>query len=138
MTGGRATAGSRLASTVSRSWTSWRARIRSLPSAKIRTTDDRPSTDFERSVLSPWVPFKAFSSGTEIIASTSSVESPGASVWISTSGGANSGKTSSGARCAARMPTTIRTIDRAITRTRSFSEVETIQFIMTVAVPLWC
>ena len=71
--------------------------IRSVPSSKISTTDDSPSTDFERIVFSPGVPLSAFSSGTLTRLSTSSVERPGASVWISTSGGANSGKTSSGA-----------------------------------------
>ena len=48
----------------SRSCTSCRAAIRSVPSSKISTTDDRPSTDFERSVFSPATPFIAFSSGT--------------------------------------------------------------------------
>ena len=36
---------------TSRSCTSCRAGIRSVPSSKISTTDDRPSTDFERSVF---------------------------------------------------------------------------------------
>ena len=58
ITGGLATTGSRVASTASRSCTSCRARIRSVPSAKIITTDDRPSTDFDRSVFSPCVPFE--------------------------------------------------------------------------------
>ena len=42
------------------------------------------------------MPLSAFSSGTLTRLSTSSVDSPAHSVWISTSGGANSGKTSSG------------------------------------------
>ena len=125
-----ATAGSRGASAASRSCTSCRAAIRSVPSLRISTTDDSPSTDFERIVFSPGVPFSAFSSGTLTRLSTSSVESPGASVWISTSGGANSGKTSSGACRAVRTPTTISTTDSASTSTRSRSEVETSQFIM--------
>ena len=53
MTGGRATAGSRGASTASRSCTSCRAAIRSVPSLRISTTDDSPSTDFDRIVFSP-------------------------------------------------------------------------------------
>ena len=89
--------GSRDASTESRSCTTCRGAIRSVPSLRIRTTDDSPSTDFDRIVFSPVVPFSAFSSGTLTRLSTSSVDSPGASVWTSTSGGANSGKTSSGA-----------------------------------------
>ena len=44
------------------------------------TTDDRPSTDFERSVFSPGTPFMAFSSGTVTRLSTSPVDRPGASV----------------------------------------------------------
>ena len=42
------------------------------------------------------MPFSAASSGTVTRDSTSLVERPGASVCTSTSGGANSGKTSSG------------------------------------------
>ncbi len=38
--------------------TSCRARIRSTPGSKISTTDERPSTDFERMVLSQAVPFR--------------------------------------------------------------------------------
>ncbi len=97
ITGGLTTAGKRLEAIESRSATSCRATIRSVPSLKIRTTDDRPSTDFDRRIFKPVVPLSEFSSGTLTKASTSSVERPGASVWISTSGGANSGKTSSGA-----------------------------------------
>ena len=52
ITGGCATAGIAAATNASRSCTSCRARIRSVPSRKISTTDDRPSTDFERIVLS--------------------------------------------------------------------------------------
>ena len=104
ITGGRATAGNRLASVASRSCTNCRARIRSVPSSKISTTDDNPSTDFERIVFSQGMPLSAFSSGMLIRLSTSSVDSPGASVWISTSGGANSGKTSSGVVSSVRMP----------------------------------
>ncbi len=137
ITGRLAAAGSREASTASRSCTTCRAAIRSVPSLRIRTTDERPSTDFDRIVLSPIVPFRAFSSGTLIRLSTSSVESPGASVWISIRGGANSGKTSSGACRARWMPTIISTIDSASTMIRSRSDVETIQFIMGRFAPVF-
>ena len=130
ITGGRATAGSLPASAARRSCTSWRARIRSVPSSKISTTDDRPSTDFERIVFSQGVPLRAFSSGMLIRLSTSSVDRPGASVWISTSGGANSGKTSSGVVCSVRMPKTMSRIDSASTTTRSRNEVETSQVML--------
>ena len=53
-----------------------------------------PSTEFERSPAAPGIPASAASIGRVTSDSTSSVESPGASVWISTRGGANSGKAS--------------------------------------------
>ena len=56
----------------------------------------QPEHRFRAERLQPGVPLSAFSSGTLIRLSTSSVDRPGASVWISTSGGANSGNTSSG------------------------------------------
>ena len=92
-----------------------------MPSSKIITTDERPSTDFDRSVRRSGTPFIAFSSGTVTRLSTSPVDRPGASVWISTSGGANSGKTSSGVFCAARDPATISTMASATTTSRSRS-----------------
>ena len=45
--------------------------------SKISTTDDRPSTDFERIVFTQETPLSAFSSGTVTRLSTSSVERPG-------------------------------------------------------------
>ena len=116
ITGGRAAAGSVGATRARRSWTSCRAGMRSVPFSKIRTTDDKPSTDLERRTSRPGTPFMAASSGTLMSASTSELESPGASVWISTSGGANSGNTSNGASLAALMPTTIRMIESATVR----------------------
>ena len=80
ITGGRAAAGSVGATRASRSCTSCRAGIRSVPGSKMRTTDDSPSTDFERSTSRPGTPFIAASSGTLISASTSALERPGASV----------------------------------------------------------
>ncbi len=130
ITGLFAAAGSRADSTASRSCTTCRADIRSVPSLRISTTDDSPSTDFDRIVLSPIVPLSAFSSGTLIRLSTSSVNSPGASVWISIRGGANSGNTSRGALRALCTPTIISTIDSASTSTRIRNDDETIQFIM--------
>ena len=84
--------------------------MRSAPASRISTTDDKPSTDLERMVFTPGTPASALSMGTLISASTSGVDRPGASVWISTRGGANSGKTSSGMlpalRAAANAPIT--------------------------------
>ena len=124
-TGGCVTAGSRLCTWASRSCAICRARMRSVPSSKISTTDESPSTDLERTVFSHGNPLSAFSSGTVTSASTSSVESPGASVCTSASGGANSGKTSSGAFCTDRQPNTMSATAPASTSTRKRSEAAT-------------
>ena len=118
ITGGLATDGRCPASVVRRSWTSWRASIKSVPSRKITTTDDRPRTLLDRSVFSSLTPFSAFSTGTVTRLSTSAVDRPGASVWISTSGGANSGKTSRGVCVAVRTPTMRSRTARAAATTR--------------------
>ena len=96
MTGGWATAGSCAAARDNRSCTICRAVITSVAGSRISTTDDNPRTDFDRIGRRPGMPFSAASSGTVTSDSTSLVERPGASVCTSTSGGANSGNTSSG------------------------------------------
>ncbi len=63
-----------------------------MPVGKSITIEDSPSTDFDRIAVMPGVPASELSSGVVTSASTSSLESPGASVWISTRGGANSGR----------------------------------------------
>jgi hypothetical protein len=80
ITGACATAGNRAASTAMRSDTICRARRRSVPDSKIKITEERPRTDLERMVFTQGAPCSAFSSGTVTRLSTSSVESPGASV----------------------------------------------------------
>src|ERR1700733_2122454 len=70
------------------------------------------------------MPLRACSSGMERRLSTSSVDRPGASVWISTWGGANSGNTSRGAFSSVRMPNTISTADSTTTTRRRRREVE--------------
>ena len=80
ITGGRAAAGNRACTCVTRSWTSWRARITSVPRSNRIDTDDSPRTDFDRSVIRSGTPLTAVSIGTVIRLSTSSVERPGASV----------------------------------------------------------
>ncbi len=79
------------------------------------------------------MPLTAFSIGTVTSASTSVVDRPGASVWISTSGGANSGNTSSGTSSAVCTPTTISTAAAASTSTRNRSDAETNQLIHFIA-----
>ena len=78
--GRRATEVSSLAAIVTRSWTTCRACMMSMPSWKNSVIDERPSTDFERIVTSHGEPFSALSSGTVTSASTSSAERPGTSV----------------------------------------------------------
>ena len=65
---------------------------------------DRPGMDSERMVASPVAPLTAFSIGLVTSCSTCSAVKPGASVWMSTVEGTNSGKTSSGALRAAQKP----------------------------------
>ena len=77
-----------------RSCTSWRARVSSVPFSKMSRIDDSWATDFDRISASPGRPLSASSIGTVTSDSTSDVELPRAMVWISTCGGANSGKTS--------------------------------------------
>ena len=81
---------------ISRSCTSCRACIRLVPGWKISWTDDIPGTDRERMFFSHGTPASNSSVFNVTRFSTSAVESPNASVWISAVGGANSGKTSTG------------------------------------------
>src|SRR5919112_438579 len=68
---------------------------------------ERSITDLERISSSPGIPFSWSSSGMVISSSTCSEELPTAMVWISTCGGANSGKTSTSALRVSPMPKTI-------------------------------
>src|ERR687890_1340507 len=68
---------------------------------------ERSVTDLERISSSPGLPLSWSSSGTVISSSTCSEELPTAMVWISTRGGANSGKTSRSALRVSPMPKTI-------------------------------
>src|SRR5918995_4365461 len=68
---------------------------------------ERSMTDLERISSSPGSPFSWSSSGIVISSSTCSEELPTAMVWISTIGGANSGKTSTSALRVSPMPKTI-------------------------------
>src|SRR5258708_9984910 len=65
---------------------------------------DRRGMDSERRVARPGVPLTAFSIGLVTSCSTCWAVRPGASVWISTVEGTNSGNTSSGARRVAHSP----------------------------------
>src|SRR3712207_2470894 len=68
---------------------------------------ERSITDLERISSSPGIPLSWSSSGIVISSSTCLEELPIAMVWISTIGGANSGKTSTSALRVSPMPKTI-------------------------------
>src|SRR5947207_14156178 len=93
-------AGSVLPSSARRSAIPCRATCTSTFLANVMVTTDNPGMDSERSVASPAVPFTAFSMGFVTSSSTCCGANPGASVWMSTCEGTNSGKTSS-AECSA-------------------------------------
>src|SRR5215469_1702483 len=101
-----------------RSCTNCRASMMSVPGLKMRVIADTPGTDLERKVSRCGVLLSEFSSGTVISDSTSWVDIPGPSVWISTYGGANSGKTSTGMPKSCLVPMSIITAAAATIRKR--------------------
>ena len=102
--GARVPIGSCPAAWTRRSLTIWRARMMSVPSLKTAITLENPWIDSERIDSRPPTPFTPFSTGRVTSCSTCSAERPGASVWMITCGGANSGKTSSFACIASQTP----------------------------------
>ena len=129
MTGARATDGRVATARSRRSCTICRDVITSVDGSRIRTTEESPSTDLDRMASRPGTPLSAASSGTVRSASTSLVDKPGASVCTSTSGGANSGNTSSGVvRSVLSAPRTSSTAS-ATTTMRFWSETPTSQRI---------
>ncbi len=70
----------------------------STPCASTAVITESPWMDCDRTSAIPFTPLIASSSGLVTRISTCSAEKPGASVWMETCGGANSGKTSSLAR----------------------------------------
>src|SRR6266508_3056173 len=130
MNGGLAQVGSVGVTVATRSCTSCRARSRSVPGSKMSTIDDSWGTDLERITSSPATPLSASSSGTVTRASTSDEERPRQGVWISTRGGANSGKTSTGIELSCPTPKNIIAPAAATTRKRNFRLDPTIQRIM--------
>ena len=120
MTGGAAQVG-RLGDTVAmRSCTSWRARIRSVPGLNSSSIEDSCGTDLDRMSSRPWMPFSPASSGTVTSCSTSEVDRPTQAVWMTTRGGANSGKTSTCIFGSEVMPRIIRPTAAATIRCRNF------------------
>ena len=103
---------------ATRSWTSWRALVSSVPFSKMSRIDDSCETDFERSSFRPGMPCSTSSIGTVTSSSTSAEELPSAIVWISTCGGANSGKTSTLAPGIETAPKTMRPVATKMTSQR--------------------
>ena len=92
-----------------------RATCTSTLSVKVMVTTDKPGIDSERSVAKPAAPLTALSMRLVISASTCSGANPGASVWMSTCEGTNSGKTSRGARMAPQQPSINASTDSTVT-----------------------
>ena len=91
ITGGVPTFGS-AAACVIRSATIWRARYRSVPSSNVMSIAESPGMDCDSIVLSHGMPLsRSCSSGVVMSSSTSSADSPSASVCTWTAGGSNSG-----------------------------------------------
>ena len=116
--GARALSGSWPVRVPSFSAMAWRARWMSALSLKTAVTTLRPWMLSERTESRSEAPLTAFSTGRVTRTSTWSAERPGASVWIVTWGWTNSGKTSSGARRAVRVPWMSTAMARTITRLR--------------------
>ncbi len=119
MNGGAAHVGSVGVISATRSATSCRACSRSVPGLKIISICESWMTDLERMMSSPSTPARACSSGTVTRFSTSSADRPMQMVWISTFGGANSGKTSTGIARTWDVPKIINPAAAARTRKRN-------------------
>src|SRR5919112_5382486 len=127
--GGLAQVGKLGEASVRRSCTNCRASYRSVSLLKMSWICERSATDLERISSSPGIPFSSSSSGTVISSSTCCEELPIAMVWISTCGGANSGKTSTSALRVSPMPKTISAAAAKITSHRNRRLDPTIQRI---------
>src|SRR5512132_1974207 len=120
MNGGAAQVGRDGVTASTRSWTSCRAWSTSVSSLKSSSMDESCGTDFERMTSSPSTPFSDCSSGMLTSDSTSAADSPRQIVWISTRGGANSGKASTGMSRSCCVPNAMSAAASATTRKRNF------------------
>ena len=118
MTGASTPAGNCCSACLSRSATFWRATVRSVPHSNTATMVDSPTMADERTLTTSGVPFSAASMGSASSVSTSSGEKPGASVRMTTCGGAKSGNTSRWMSRAAMTPATAVTITPTTTTSR--------------------
>jgi hypothetical protein len=129
MTGGAAHVGSDGVSAVTRSATSCLACRMSVPGSNCSSMDDNCGTDLERTRCSPSRPLSDCSSGTLTSCSTSAAFRPLQIVWISTRGGANSGKASIGISRNCCTPKNIIAAPAKIASSRNFTLELTIQRI---------
>ena len=128
--GGTAQLGSVGVTVAIRSCTSWRASSKSVPRSKMSVIEESCGTELERITSRCGTPLSWCSSGTVTNSSTSAAERPSVGVWISTRGGANSGKTSTRAsRRSSVAPNTIRAAAASTTRNRNRRLAVTIQRI---------
>jgi len=111
--------GSSATAMLMRSCTRWRASMRSVPILNRSTICDSPSTEEERMTSTFGTPRSESSRTVVMRFSTSAAVMPTPSVWISTLGGANSGKTSTGMRRICCVPNTRSAPASARTRKRN-------------------
>src|SRR6056297_2932136 len=109
----------------------------SVPHWNTAMTRDRPMEDSERTESMPGAPSTRLSMGTVTSCSTSSGEKPGASVWITTWVGANSGNTSRAMRLAANSASPVTTRAATITVTRLFRDQRMIALTIAYLVICW-
>ena len=105
----------------------------SVPRLKISSTDDSPVTDLDRVDSNQGTPLSSSSRLKVIMLSTSSADRPMASVCTSTTGGANSGNTSTGILRNCTAPNSTSAAAALSTRKRSFRLDPTIQDNMVVS-----
>ncbi len=112
---------------ASRSCTSWRSSRMLVPGAKTRSITESPEIESERIVSTPFTPFRSSCSiGTVMSCSTSGADSPRLSVWISTVGAPNSGRTSTGVPRSATIPAIATAAAPRMTRRRNLIAARTI------------
>ena len=137
MTGGAAQVGSEGVTEVTRSATSCRACRMSVPGSNWSSIDESCGTDLERTRCSPSRPLSDCSSGTLTSDSTSAAFSPRQIVWISTRGGANSGKASIGMSRSCCAPKNIIEAPMKMASSRNFTLELTIQRINAPTLLPW-
>ncbi len=115
-------AGSRSRTSCSRSATTCRSWMTSVPQSNSTQTTDSPMPEADRTRRTPAAPVSWYSIGRVTRASTSSGARPGASVMTATVGRFRSGNTSTGVRASWTRPAAATTTAAASTSPRFFRE----------------